>query len=139
TGEQARLLVGGETEKTERTERTEKTEKADRTERTERLDSQPSPSSPSSPSAPSAEFDDFLSEISATVAQQVDAWRAKVGAAVLRWQGEGFRTAQLEALLEQEIVADPERALREFDEDVERLQSLRDEAAALSSDLAGSA
>src|SRR5207247_8391402 len=34
TGEQARLLVGGETEKTERTEGTEKTEKADRTGRT---------------------------------------------------------------------------------------------------------
>jgi chromosomal replication initiator protein len=130
TGEQARMLVGGETE------RTEKTEKADRTETTERLDSQPSRSSPSSPSL---EFDDFLSEIAATVAQQVDAWRAKVGAAVLRWQGEGFRTAQLEALLEQEMVADPERALREFEEDVERLQSLRDEAAALAPELAGSA
>jgi chromosomal replication initiator protein len=121
TGEQARMLVGGETEKTERTEMA-----ASRT-------------SPSSPSSPPSEFDDFLSEIAATVAQQVDAWRAKVGAAVLRWQGEGFRTAQLEALLEQEMVADPERALREFEEDVERLQSLRDEAAALAPELAGSA
>jgi len=86
-----------------------------------------------------SEFDDFLSEIAATVAQQVDAWRTRVSAAVLRWQGEGFRTAQLEALLEQEMVNDPERALREFEEDVQRLQRLQAEAAALAPDLAGSA
>jgi chromosomal replication initiator protein DnaA len=89
--------------------------------------------------SPPSEFDDFLSEIAATVAQQVDAWRARVSAAVLRWQGEGFRTAQLEALLEQDMVNDPERALREFEEDVQRLQILQAEAAALAPDLAGSA
>jgi chromosomal replication initiation ATPase DnaA len=85
-----------------------------------------------------SEFDDFLSEIAATVAQQVDAWRGRVKAAILRWQGEGFRTAQLEALLEQEMVADPARALREFEEDIERLQSLRSEALALAPELEGS-
>jgi chromosomal replication initiator protein DnaA len=85
-----------------------------------------------------SEFDDFLSEITATVAQQVDAWRTQVSAAVLRWQGEGFRTAQLEQLLEQEMVHDPARALREFEEDVERLQTLQAEAAALAPELAGS-
>jgi chromosomal replication initiator protein DnaA len=90
------------------------------------------------PSVPS-EFDDFLSEIAATVAQQVDAWRTRVSAAVLRWQGEGFRTAQLEALLEQDMVNDPERALREFEEDVQRLHRLQAEASALAPDLAGSA
>ena len=111
----------------------------------------PAPSAPAAPAAPSAsaarstpaaassEFDDFLSEISATVAQQVDAWRSRVGAAILRWQGEGFRTAQLEALLEQEMVNDPERALREFEEDVERLQAMQAEAAAIAPELAGSA
>ena len=86
-----------------------------------------------------SEFDDFLSEIAATVAQQVDAWRGKVTAAVLRWQGEGFRTAQLEALLAQEMVNDPERVLREFEEDVVRLQHMQAEAAALAPELAGSA
>jgi chromosomal replication initiator protein len=93
------------------------------------------------PSVPpsSSEFDDFLTEISATVAQQVDAWREKVSAAILRWQGEGFRTAQLEALLEQEMLADPERALREFEEDVERLRVMQTEAADLAPELAGSA
>jgi len=140
TPEQARMLVGGEV--------------GDETERTEKLSDQPgsatsgmsggfaAPTSPSSPSSPSSsspsEFDDFLLEISATVAQQVDAWRGRVSAAVLRWQGEGFRTAQLEALLAQEMVNDPERALREYEEDVERLLTLRAEAAALAPELAGS-
>jgi chromosomal replication initiator protein DnaA len=87
---------------------------------------------------PRDEFSDFLSEISATVAQQVDAWRTQVGAAVLRWEGEGFRTARLEALLAQETVADPEQALREYEEDVERLQRMQAEAAELAPDLAGS-
>ena len=84
------------------------------------------------------EFSDFLSEISATVAQQVDAWRTHVAAAVLRWEGEGFRTARLEALLEQEIVTDPAQALREYESDVERLQRMQSEAAELAPDLAGS-
>jgi chromosomal replication initiator protein len=90
------------------------------------------------PEAPTDEFSDFLSEISATVAQQVDAWRTAVGAAVLRWEGEGFRTARLEALLAQEMVADPEQALREFEADVGRLRSMQAEAAELAPDLAGS-
>jgi chromosomal replication initiation ATPase DnaA len=119
--EQARMLVGGEVETSE----------------------PPAPPVGASPPAPAAaepsEFDDFLSEIAATVAQQVDAWRGKVTAAVLRWQGEGFRTAQLEALLAQDMVNDPERALREFEEDVVRLQHMQAEAAALAPELAGSA
>jgi chromosomal replication initiator protein len=84
------------------------------------------------------EFGEFLSEISATVAQQVDAWRTKVSAAMLRWQGEGFLTTRLEALLEQEMVSDPERAIGEFEADVERLQLMRAEAAELAPELAGS-
>ncbi|HEY7636835.1 MAG TPA: DnaA/Hda family protein [Gemmatimonadales bacterium] len=91
-----------------------------------------------SASAAVSEFDDFLSEISATVAQQVDTWRGQVNAAILRWSGEGYRTARLEALLEQEMVRDPAQALRDFEADVERLQALQDQAAALAPDLAGS-
>jgi chromosomal replication initiator protein len=121
TPEQARTLVGGDTG----------TENG--------AGAVPPPAAPPPPPPPSSEFDDFLTEIAATVAQQVDAWREKVSAAILRWQGEGFRTAQLEALLEQEMLADPERALREFEEDVERLQTMRAEAAALVPDLEGSA
>jgi chromosomal replication initiator protein len=84
------------------------------------------------------EFSDFLSEVSATVAQQVDSWRTKVGAAILRWEGEGFRTARLEALLQQEMTTDPEQVLRQFEADVGRLQALYAEAAELAPALAGS-
>ena len=138
TAEQARMLVGGDdggggaADKTEKLEQPRGPRAGARGRRRRR---QPASAAASAPS----EFDDFLSEIAATVAQQVDAWRARVGAAILRWQGEGFRTAQLEALLEQEMVNDPERALREFEEDVERLQALQAEAAELAPELAGSA
>jgi chromosomal replication initiation ATPase DnaA len=121
--EQARMLVGGEVEASEPVESVAPL-----------VETPPAPAS-----AEPSEFEDFLSEIAATVAQQVDAWRGKVTAAVLRWQGEGFRTAQLEALLAQEMVNDPERLLREFEEDVVRLQHMQAEAAALAPELAGSA
>jgi len=143
TPEQARMLVGGEVgDETERTERTEKLSDQPGSPASGMSGGFAAPTSPSSPASPASsspsEFDDFLLEISATVAQQVDAWRGRVSAAVLRWQGEGFRTAQLEALLAQEMVNDPERALREYEEDVERLLTLRAEAAALAPELAGS-
>jgi chromosomal replication initiator protein len=93
------------------------------------------------PPAPAAggadEFSDFLSEITATVTQQVDAWRTQVGAAVLRWEGEGYRTARLEALLAAELLSDPARAIHEYEADVERLQRMQAEAAELAPDLAG--
>jgi len=84
------------------------------------------------------EFSDFLSEVSATVAQQVDSWRTKVAAAILRWEGEGFSTARLEALLQQEMTTDPEQVLRQFESDVRRLQALHAEASELAPSLAGS-
>jgi chromosomal replication initiator protein DnaA len=84
------------------------------------------------------EFTDFLSEVSATVAQQVDSWRTKVAAAILRWEGEGFRTTRIEALLQREMTADPEEVLRQFAADVARLQALHAEAVELAPDLAGS-
>jgi chromosomal replication initiator protein len=86
----------------------------------------------------SDEFGDFLSEVSATVAQQVDSWRTKVAAAILRWEGEGFSTARLEALLQQEMTTDPEQVLQQFEADVRRLQALHAEAAELAPSLAGS-
>jgi chromosomal replication initiator protein len=93
----------------------------------------------SSPAEPAAdEFGDFLSEVSATVAQQVDSWRTKVAAAILRWEGEGFQITRLESLLQQEMTTDPEQVLRQFETDIRRLQSLQAEAAELAPDLAGS-
>ena len=84
------------------------------------------------------EFGDFLSDISATLHQQIEAWRGKVAAAVLRWEGEGYRTARLEALLDGELARDPEEALREFDADIRRLDALRTQAEQAAPDLAGS-
>ena len=84
------------------------------------------------------EFSDFLSEVSETVAQQVDSWRTKVAAAILRWEGEGYRTTRIEALLQQEMTTDPEQVLHRFEADVKQLQSLHAEASELAPDLAGS-
>jgi len=95
---------------------------------------------PARPSAhlPADEFGDFLSEISATLSQQIETWRGKVAAAVLRWSGEGYRTARLELLLEGELARDPEEALREFEDDVRRLDALRAEVETVAPALAGS-
>ncbi len=100
------------------------------------------PASAAAPAAavepPPDEFGDFLSDISATLHQQIEAWRGKVAAAVLRWEGEGYRTARLEALLDGELARDPEEALREFEADVRKLDALRAEAEQAAPDLAGS-
>jgi chromosomal replication initiation ATPase DnaA len=89
--------------------------------------------------APTDEFGAFLSEIVSTVAQQVEAWRSRVGEAILRWEGEGYRTSRLSALLEEEAPVDPDAALQEFSKDIERLKLLQAEAAELDPALAGSA
>jgi chromosomal replication initiator protein DnaA len=84
------------------------------------------------------EFGAFLSDIAATVAEQIEAWRAKVAAAILRWEGEGYQVRRLEALLDTELARDPEEALREFERDVRRLEALRVEAEQLAPELGGS-
>ena len=126
---QARALAGGD----------EASEKADKKGKTQRVPAGATvPTGPSSQGSPADEFSDFLSEVSATVSQQVDSWRTKVAAAILRWEGEGFRTTRIESLLQQEMTVDPEEALRQFAADVARLQALHAEAAELAPDLAGS-
>jgi len=87
---------------------------------------------------PDDEFGDFLSEISATLSQQIETWRGKVAAAILRWGGEGYRTARLELLLEGELAREPDEALREFEADILRLDALRTEAEKVAPALAGS-
>jgi chromosomal replication initiator protein len=109
----------------------------DLTTTTAKADTIPPPAAPVR-SATVDEFSDFLTEVSATVAQQVDLWRTKVAAAILRWEGEGFSTARLEALLQQEMTSDPERVLNQFESDVRKLQALHAEAAELAPSLAGS-
>ena len=84
------------------------------------------------------EFSDFLSDISATLSQQIETWRSKVAAAILRWGGEGYRTARLELLLEGELSRDPAEALREFEADILRLDALRSDVEKVAPALAGS-
>ena len=96
-----------------------------------------SPAVPPSRSPSGDEFADFLSEVHATVAQQVDAWRAQIGAAVMRWEGEGYRTTRLQKLLEQDAVPDVTRELDDFERDVRRLRDMEAQTAELAADLVG--
>ncbi|MEO8295409.1 MAG: DnaA/Hda family protein [Gemmatimonadota bacterium] len=92
------------------------------------------------PPAPDTdEFGSFLTEISSTVAQQVEAWRTRVAEAVLRWEGEGYRVSRLNALLEQETPPDPDLTLREYAADIERLLALEAEATDIDATLGGTA
>jgi chromosomal replication initiation ATPase DnaA len=100
------------------------------------------PGAPRLPEAPperhdADEFGSFLSEVTASLSEQVDRWRRRIGAAVLRWSGEGFRTRRLEALLGEDTLGDPEPVLAAFESDALELGALAREAAELAPDLAG--
>lgn len=83
------------------------------------------------------EFGDFLADVTVTVGKAVEAWRARVGEAVLRWEGEGYRTQRLEALLEEDAPASVDKAIAGFTKDVERLKELEAEVAELDPQAAG--
>lgn len=85
---------------------------------------------------PPDEFGEFLSEVADTLTRQVEGWRRRVEEAVARWNGQGYRTARLAGLLERGVDADPGASLASFVADVERLQAVQAEAAALAEDLA---
>jgi chromosomal replication initiator protein len=89
--------------------------------------------------APEDEFSAFLSAVSHTVAQTVEAWRSRVGEAVLRWQGEGYRTRRLEQLLLSDEIPDVASELAQFSAGVEELKRLADEVAAFDPAAAGNA
>ena len=91
------------------------------------------------PAAEPDEFASFLSAISTTVAQTVEAWRSRIGEAVLRWQGEGFRTTRLEQLLLSDEVPDVGTALAEYASRAGELQRLLAEAAEYDPAAAGNA
>lgn len=86
----------------------------------------------------SDEFSDFLSDLAATLEGQVQPWRAQVGEALLRWDGEGMRTAPLQRLLDAERVEDADAVLARYEAAAQRLLALRAEAHALAPDLAES-
>jgi chromosomal replication initiator protein len=137
TPEQARQLIGG----TAGQRNGGPAEESDAPIASVTSEPEPDPSRAVPPSrrpAENDEFSDFLSEIHATVALQVDAWRTQLGAAILRWQGEGYRTGRLEALLDADVAPDPDQAVQGFERDVERLRGMEAEAAELAPELAGS-
>ncbi len=83
------------------------------------------------------EFGEFLADVTVTVGKAVEAWRARVGEAVLRWEGEGYRTHRLEALLQRDAPGAVDKAIAEFAADVERLKTLEAEVAELDPQAAG--
>jgi chromosomal replication initiator protein DnaA len=83
------------------------------------------------------EFSQFLSDVTVTVGKAVEAWRARVAEAVLRWEGEGYRTGRLEKLLDQETPAAVDEAIAAYVQDVERLKALEAEVAVLDPQAAG--
>src|SRR2546421_426213 len=86
---------------------------------------------------PGDEFGDFLADVTVTLGKAVEAWRARVGEAVLRWEGEGYRTRRLEALLERDTPAAVDQVITTFTQDVERLKELEAEVAELDPQTAG--
>src|SRR2546430_9248195 len=62
------------------------------------------------------EFGEFLADVAVTVGKAVEAWRARVGEAVLRWEGEGYRTHRLEALLQRHAPGAVDQAITAFAE-----------------------
>ncbi|MGH7529977.1 MAG: DnaA ATPase domain-containing protein [Gemmatimonadales bacterium] len=83
------------------------------------------------------EFSQFLSDVTVTVGKAVEAWRARVAEAMLRWEGEGYRTSRLEHLLEQDTPPAVDDAIATYMQDVERLKTLEAEVAALDPQAAG--
>src|SRR2546422_1007450 len=96
-----------------------------------------SPTAASPTAASPDEFSQFLSDVTVTVGKAVEAWRARVAEAVLRWEGEGYRTGRLEKLLDQETPAAVDDAIAAYVQDVERLKALEAEVAVLDAQAAG--
>ncbi len=96
------------------------------------------PSAAASPATASPdEFAQFLTDVTVTVGKAVEAWRARVTEAVLRWEGEGYRTGRLEQLLAQETPPAVDDAIAAYIRDVERLKQLEAEVAVLDPQAAG--
>ncbi len=74
---------------------------------------------------PVNEFEDFLSDVSEAVQQQIDAWERRLGEVIERYRGEGFETSRLESLVNTPSPVPVDAAIDEFERDVDRLRKLR--------------
>ena len=73
---------------------------------------------------PTGEFENFLSEVTTVVQQQVESWQARLREAVAYWNGEGYRTAVLERALTLTKAPDVAGLLATFTAAVEHLRDL---------------
>lgn len=91
-------------------------------------------------SATGDEFSAFLTDISFTVEQLVEAapWRRTLAEAILRWEGEGVRTHRLEEALQTDSAPDVAALVEIFTADVARLATIRTELAELDAEAAAS-
>lgn len=85
------------------------------------------------------EFSDFLTDVMATVAEQVESWRSRLSAAIGRWDAEGYDVGRLEAAVADGAAGNPDAALAAYEADIARLKSLEADAVALAPELAGEA
>ena len=91
----------------------------------EALTPAPRLSTPTEASAPPDEFSAFLSDVSLTVSQQVEAWETRLTDAIKKWQQQGYSTKRLEDVLEQDAVVSAQRAVQLFEQDIEELDRLQ--------------
>jgi len=93
------------------------------------------------PNAPTDEFSAFVLDIASTVGQLVEGepWRRRLAEAILRHEGEGYRTRRLEHALEADSAADLDALLAGYDADLEKLKAIAAELAELGAEAAGSA
>ncbi len=100
----------------------------------------PEPAPVSSPTAARQdEFFSFLTDIASAVAAQIEPWKVRVGEAVGFWKGEGYRTAPLERLMqEQKPPENWEALVRGFAQAVDQLKDLEQQASSVDPALGGS-
>jgi chromosomal replication initiation ATPase DnaA len=97
----------------------------------------PATTAPSERTPTPDEFAAFLTDVTVTVGKAVEAWRARIAEAILRWEGEGYRTRRLELLLEQDTPIAPDEEIGAFAHDVERLRALEAEVSQFDPQAAG--
>jgi hypothetical protein len=93
------------------------------------------------PNAPNDEFSAFVLDIASTVGQLVEGepWRRRLAEAILRHEGEGFRTRRLETALEADTAPEVDALLAGFAADLEKLRAISAELEELGAEAAGSA
>ncbi len=80
------------------------------------------------------EFSAFVSDVTQTVAEQIEAWSSRVGRAVESWRNEGYNVERLVTGSGREPAVS-EKAFNRYSEDLERLKALENQMRGLDPDL----